>query len=275
MPQVNYDHPSDLGLPGQRAHAYGAWMLDSFLLASQFATWTATVGGTAANGVYSFRVVDEESGVIEDVSFDRQDSETNNQIAAALAADGNANEELIPAVGFSVATNVVTVAARTAGRPLVLDSATAPGTGTLTLAQTVQPGGDSVAPGLAVVRVTGATHSVRLPTTGDAAAAIVGILYRSESTLEKNEGDIGQVNALPRRARVAVAREGALWVEPETSVTAGGRVHVRISGTGQAGALRGSSDGGNTVELANAEWVTDSVEFNGRLRAVVRLNRPQ
>src|SRR5690606_33760024 len=127
------------------------------------------------------------------------------------------------------------------------------------------PGGDSVAPGLAVVRVTGATSSIRLPTTGDGATAIVGVLGRPESTIEPNDGTPGQENKIPPGRYVPVVLEGAIWAEPEAAVTAGNPLHVRLDGSGQPGALRGSESSSNTVAVTNAVWATDSVEINGRL----------
>src|SRR5262245_47220947 len=90
---------------------------------------TVTVGGTAANGqVYSVTINAKL------VAYTANGSDTNNTIAAALKALLAAS--VIPEfaeVTWTVATNVITGTAKTAGRPFVNTSA-ATGTGTLVTA---------------------------------------------------------------------------------------------------------------------------------------------
>lgn len=275
MPQINYDFPADLGLPGTWAEAYGVQEARSYALEEELSTWTATIDDPVVTGeVFSFDIIDVENGVNETVEFTVGATQTDDATAAGLAADANANPDLIAPVTVLAAANVVTVAARTPGQSIDLaNAATDSAAGTITLAETVVPGDADVVPGLAVVLVSDGI--VRLPTTGDTPEDILGCAMRSESTIDANTGEPGDTNPYRAGAVIPVARKGPVWVEPEGAVTAGGRVFVRISGTGVIGSFAGADDGADRIELDNAEWLTDSRTVNGKTRAKLMLNRPE
>lgn len=283
MPQINYDWPDDLGLPGTFADVYGVHETQSFGLESLFSTWTVTIAGTIAiSDEMSVTVVIPDLGVDETVSFVTPTG-TATAMAAGLVAAINANENLIPVVLASNAAGVITVEAR--GQSYQLDVSGAIVTsaaGTIVAAETVLPGNSPALPGLACVLVAGATaddgRMIRLPTTGDAAVAILGVIMLSTSTVTPNTGDLGDVNVYRSGATVPVARKGCIWVEPENALAvAGGVVWVRLTaGAGeQAGAFRNDTDGGDAVALTNARWHTNARTINGKLRQQIMINRPE
>jgi hypothetical protein len=138
-------------------------------------------------------------------------------------------------------------------------------------AQQITPFGTSGAPpaaGLAVV-IDATSGMVRVPTTGDVANAIYGVLvreYPQQSTL--------QVDALGNYVPVAqgacsVLKRGYIMVQlgGTTPATKNGAVFVRIAGaaTGKViGDFEALADGGNTVALpTNTCYFTGAADSNG------------
>lgn len=275
MPQVSYEHPFDLGLPGTWADTYGPQEAQSYQLANEVSTWTVTIADPVVTGeVFSFHIVDVDNGIDELVEFTVGATQTDDAVAAGLAAAATANENLIAAVTALAAAAVVTIAARTPGQSIdITEVTTDSAAGTIVAAETVVPDESEVLPGLAVA--LSADGIVRLPTTGDVAADILGPAMRSTSALTPNDGEPGQVNGYTPGTVIPVGRKGGVWVEPEDAVTAGGAVFVRISGTGTVGAFRGADDGADAIELTNARWRNDSRTVNGRTRAIIDFNRPE
>ena len=70
----------------------------------------------------------------------------------------------------------------------------------------------------------------------------------------------------PQGVRFNVKKEGRIWVNPETPVTAGNAVYARVTANGaysQTGAFRADSDSGNAIIVPNAKFL-DTTTANGQ-----------
>ncbi len=248
MPQTSYDFEERrVGLLSRHFDA----RLESLLNPKVAEVWTAVVGGTAANGIYSFKLREEieDAGFL--VSFDRQAAEDDDAIAAALQADGD-RDELANIAVFTVATDTVTITGVQLGVPFELIDPTAPGAGTLVVAQTVSSVGVTIPIGRALVR--SAVGEGRLPQTGDAATAIMGF-GAVNSAIADNTGDPNDIDGWLPGAMITVNRANHMFVETEDAVTAGNQVFVRVVATGieKFGVVRSDADGTDAVAI-NAEF---------------------
>ncbi len=89
----------------------------------------------------------------------------------------------------------------------------------------------------------------------------------------------GEADGVPANDGASLLRKGTTWLRPEDPVTPASGVFVRVTanaGVGTAlGALRGTADGGNTVDVsAFAEWLTTSEGGADGGLAKLQLNMP-
>ena len=57
---------------------------------------------------------------------------------------------------------------------------------------------------------------------------------------------------------VSVMYKGGMWVVTEDAVVAGGTVNVRVTGTGNVGAVRSDTDSGNAIAITGARFESDA-----------------
>ncbi len=103
-----------------------------------YQTFTVTVGGTATDGTYSFRINHADlPGGYQTVSFVRGGGETNTQIADGLEVDAEGNGALFAyIVSADNAAAVMTIVGTEGLTGLSISNETAPGSGTLVAAET-------------------------------------------------------------------------------------------------------------------------------------------
>lgn len=212
--------------------------------------WTVTIAGTPTDGTYSQRFL-KLPGNLDPITISVVRSSTpatNNDLAAQMKTNCEANAILRSLFTFSVASNVVTVVRREAGVAFTLDSATAPAPGTLAVAQSVAATKADLPLGIAVKRGTNG-RELALLTSSDEGYEIDGIVARSaqiapqkiDGSADTYDDDVYEAGS----HAVSIKKQGVIWVRPETSVSKGGKVYVRRNATGteQVGALRASHDG--------------------------------
>jgi hypothetical protein len=222
---------------------------------------TLTVGGTADDGIYSVTITnpaDPEHPIT--VEFDRQDSETNNQIAAALAA--LLVKALMLKATVTVLNAVITVTFKNSNITYTVETAD-PGTGTLTWAQTQAAGGSSVPFGR-FVRGGGDGVSFRPLVTGSVIADVIGVVVR-ELTVQNPE------TGIPPGREGAILGVGPILVLTEEDVTPADTVYIRketsANGT-EVGVVRKSADGGTAISAATV-CKFDSTSAAGTVARVI------
>lgn len=67
-----------------------------------------------------------------------------------------------------------------------------------------------------------------------------------------------QTNEYHDKDTASILYKGALWVITEDAVSTGGTVHVRISGSGNVGAVRSDTDGGAAIAITGARFGSDA-----------------
>lgn len=210
---------------------------------------TLTIGGTADDGDYTATFTNpQEPGWSVTGIFTRADSETNAEIAAALAAD--LQKKLILKATVTVLSLVITVTALNAD--VTYGVATAdPGTGTLTWAQTVAPGG-VVVPFGRMVKGDGTGLGFLPLESGDVIASVIGGVVR-ELTVENAESATG-FDGVRVGYEAAIAAKGPMKFDCEEDVAPGDTAYIRIVASGtktMIGALGKSADGGNCISAAS------------------------
>jgi hypothetical protein len=197
-----------------------------------------------------------------------------NAVAAALqtlADEGALHGYVASAVSDATDTVTITFGAQYAGISFSVSAGVQSGT-TAAVANTTDAGSSpstGMPMGRAVVRVNddlevdGRTLRMRLPQSGDAETAIVGVLLRDMS--QPNQGSIspsatsnvqpGTLGSVAHFADVAV-------VNARGTAAPGGTVYVQIIANGgvSPGQFAASADGGNSVTLgaARAKWLTNT-----------------
>lgn len=217
---------------------------------------TVTIAGTASDGTYTFTLVDEDSNEVV-IAFVRGAGESNDAIAAALAARVEALSWANDAFDATSASNVATLAGKHPGKTYTWKDATAPGTGTIAVAESVAAGGVDIPPGALVVRSaagdpsTGTFDEVRNLTGSDAVTAIWGVAEQVQIPREIAEDGTLDRNLEPGD-RVSVATRGHFWLACETAMSTSDTVYARFTaGAGETiAALRNDADGGDAKDVS-------------------------
>lgn len=229
--------------------------------------WTATVGGVAASGEYSFFISGTKIQYAATVPPD-----TNDTIAGSLQLDFIGNNEALKIAYATVSGAVVTIEERMPGFGFELTGATQPVGATLDLVDATPAGGD-LALGIAVALVDDDPDSIRTLSGSDTAARVFGITaFGPGSELKLNTGNPNDVDVYEEGASVDLILAGPAIVQVETDIAIGDPVFVRKTATGTevAGAFRNDADGGDAVQLANAMWIKPSY-LDRQKRKVARL----
>jgi hypothetical protein len=208
---------------------------------------TITVGGTAEDGIYSITITNPAEptwpGVY--VEFDRQDSETNAQIAAALNSKLNTSGFVLKAI-VTVNSAVITVEARNTD---VLYSVVtvAPGAATLVWAQTVAPGG-VVVPFGRFVAGDGTGFGMRPLESGDVIANVIGVTIREMNV--ENVETVDGFDGVKIGYEAPIAGKGPIKVDCEEAMTPADAPFIRIVASGSntmIGCIAKTADGGNCI----------------------------
>lgn len=209
---------------------------------------TLTVAGTASDGNYVVTVTNpQEPGWSLVTTFTRGDSETNAQIAAAIAAD--LMKKFILKATVTVLSTVVTVTALNADVTYSITTS-APGTGTLVWAQTIAPGG-VVVPFGRFVKGDGTGEGFLPLESGDVIASVIGGVVR-EFSVENAESYLG-FDGVSVGYQAAIAGKGPMLLDCEEDVAPGDTMYIRIVASGtktMIGAVGKSADGGNCISAA-------------------------
>lgn len=242
--------------------------------------FTATVGGTASDGVYSITVTDDLTGEAYSTAFTRGNSETNAQIAAKLKDNWNAvskNNDIFTAAAPAA---VVTFTSKFAGRTYTITKS-APGTGTITIATTQAAGGTKMPAGIFVARRSAGSadgltpDQVRQLTGSDAVAGIWGFVERPYilGEIREVDGVVSANDSYVPGASVPVMTEGTFWMDSETALAVTDTPYVRFTaGAGeQAGVLRNDADGGDALDASAILKVITGTAAAGRVEVTISI----
>ena len=242
MPQFSYDYP--IATIGQLGTWVGNVNIDSLVWPLLAQNTTVTVG-TSTAGLHTIRIQGQEG--LFDSSFTVV-AETVAQLTDALAAAITANTDLLNiVVATSDGVSEIDLAFLQNGYSYTVSYPANPGTDLSTTAETAA-GGPRLPLGIGLVDA--GNRVGRLPTTGDVALDILGIVVRNaEQVLTLDV--IQPAPGFESPSEISVLLEGSCWVAPEVAVAVNDPVFVRVvaTGTEQAGALRNDADGGDAVQL--------------------------
>ena len=260
MPQTNYTFPDGLARAGMLGTARDAIhaKVDSKLYTQIADVWTIVIGGSTADGDYSFTV----DGV--EVLFDRASAEDDDAISDALVTAGEAETDLDNVAAFTDSgTDQLDVTALHRGDKLDIADETAPSGATLVATNSTDSDKANLGVGIFVARDS-TTPEIRPLTSTDTDANIAGVSMIGEAALADNTGLEADVDGFPPNTMVSVVREcDYVWMVCEDAATEGGVVHARkiATGTEVAGACRASSDGTAQVTTATPTASQDSTAF--------------
>lgn len=224
---------------------------------------TVTVGGTASTGAYVLNFYGPSGALIHSVTFTRA-AEDNDGISAGLAAAILAADELKSHTREADNSSPPAVAVRFkhAGRSYSI-TGTAPGSGTLSIAETLAPEGVGLPVGRFVVGATlEGQAAAALPGASAAAADFLGAIARPGAAARGFNPASGETIAAEAGRMVAPVYRGILALRNAGPVAAAanGVVYVvrNVAGGDELGEARATADGSNTVALAvtQARWLT-------------------
>lgn len=211
--------------------------------------WEITVGGSAADGVYSF-TVQELDGTEHVVSFTRGSGESNDEISDGLLATAQALASLTGvAIAADSDTNDLQLTFDSAGIDYVIKDLTAPAGASLTSTEITDPAGTAIPIGRFVVNDGSAAdggRKIALP-DGAAVADLIGFVPRPVGSFP-NDGSSLQsaVDTVPAGRVCDVVEDGDVAAENVGgAASADGTVYVVISTAGgdELGEVRGDADG--------------------------------
>lgn len=263
MPQYSYDFAS--AILGQLA-VYDPASIDSLINSLPAQVSTVTTGGTATDGVYRITVTGEEGTFVAEHT--RTGAETNDDVTTALQASWAGNDAASNIADMANVASVNTLTFLHSGSSYTI-TVEAPAPGTLVAALVTDPSGSGIP--LAIMLVSDDGKFGRLPTAGDVAGDMWGITIRNAELIQELAlPSATTLDFLPASA-MGVMREGECWVAPVAAVAVNDPVFVALgTGADAAGTLRGTADGGNTVQVSG-RWKTAAAA--GAL-AKVLLNMP-
>lgn len=266
------------GAPGTRSRASGYNHRPSAINPLLAQNLTITVGGTAADGVYSYRVVDPDGNETL-VEFDRQDSETNTAIAAALRDRHNAISPVDDYFEATSAAAVETLTGKMPGTVFTVEAVDVPGGATLVVAETQASGGFDIAPGRFVARKSagdpslGTSDEIRNLTGTDELADIWGAV--EQYSIPREIGEDGTVDRNIKPGETAAPMTvGYMWVTSETAIATTDSVYVRLTaGAGEiAGTIRADADGGDAIDASTkVRVITGTTEAGGTAEVSIDL----
>jgi hypothetical protein len=209
---------------------------------------TLTVGGTAADGVYSVTITPADGGAAVTVPITRATTPaTNADIALALSNALNLSNGLLGVLSSSNASAVNTLTFRRAGQTYTVTTS-APGGATLVWAQTQAAGGSYVNVGRWVRRsaVAGGDKVLTPIIDGTTITQLVGVVERTFSCIDGSfYGQAGEVYPpgsdvpIARAIRIPMIAYEAMgpgdtpfvWIDPAaTAVPVGGMVKSTSGG---------------------------------------------
>lgn len=219
--------------------------------------YTVTIGGTATTGTYSFTV----DGTTVSYTADTGDGDTNTTIAAGLEAAALSNSlGVLEVAAISRNALVITLTGRETGDSFTVANATAPGSGTLTIANPEDGVQGDLELGIGVALDSSDPLSIRRPMTGD--TKIFGVVCEGGG-IRKSSGDADEVDRYAPGAAVDIGRKGPFPLVVEESISAGDAIYCRIeSGSGLVqGNFR--SDSGGVSQITTGTVVANNTDTVG------------
>lgn len=226
---------------------------------------TLTVGGTAEDGTYSVTIVDPAApdNPIAEVEFERGDSETNNQIAAAL------NVLLVKALllkaTVEVASAVNTISFENSDITYEV-TASAPGSATLVWAETQAAGGTEIPFGR-FVRGGGDGLTCRPLVTGSVIADVIGVVIRELTVQNPAEG-------VQPGSEASILGVGPILVKTEQDVTPADTVYIRKEagdGGDEVGVVRKDADTSTAISAATIARFEESASAGSLVRVFIHI----
>lgn len=239
---------------------------------------TLTVGGTAADGVYSATFtpeLDPDNGKIV-VTFTREDGEANAAIGAAIFADATKKFILQAEVTYN-GTTVVTIKQLNTDIAYTVETA-APGGATFVWAQTQAPGGTKIPFGRFLVG-DGTGENCKVVTGATVVGDIIGVSAANYQTKQASPTvDPTIEDGYDPGREVSVYGVGPIDVLTEQAVTPADTVFVRIVASGnntKLGIVRKDADGGNAITATTIARFTDSAAAGETVRVKVFIPQPK
>ena len=239
---------------------------------------TLTVGGTAADGVYSATFtpeLDPDGGQIV-VTFTREDSEANAAIGAAIFADATKKFILQAEVTYN-GTTVVTIKNLNTDIAYTVET-TAPGGATFAWAQTQAPGGTKIPFGRFLVG-DGTGENCKVVTGASVVGDIIGVSAATYQTQQASPTiDPTIEDGVEPGREVSVFGAGPIDVLTEQAVTPADTVFVRIVASGnntKLGIVRKDADSGNAITATTIARFTDSAAAGETVRVKVFIPLPK
>lgn len=259
--QTNYRTTLQIGNVGEQ-HSGRRAHYDALNYEHRAQVSTVTVGGTKSDGNFDVYV----DGNLVRVVRTGGSPDSNDDIAAAIAAAINADPVVAGIVTATVNSAIVTLTANVKGRAFVLSSSTTGSTSTLVSATTTASSQNAIPVGV-FVAYGSAAESLRALQANDTPAKIAGLVASSSNQDEAaNDGTAAGYSA---GKSIPVMSQGDMNVIPETVVAKGDKVYARLSAAGSEvlGSARNSPDG--TAQVVDVE-PTEANDTRYQLDILVR-----
>jgi hypothetical protein len=241
---------------------------------------TALFGGTETDGLYTATWTNADGGsVTASVTRAGAVPATNADLAAAFADDLNAQDAWANVASAEVdgtTPEQVNLQFLHAGQVWTLTASAAPAPGTLTIANTSNAGGAPIPVGRFLISVPNLqdpdipAHGLPVPAT--TAAEIIGFSVLDGSVENSGLPDPTLVESIPAGHMISSAYDGAAYatnIGGDPTVERGDIfVVVNPAGGDPVGAARTTADGGNTVQLTQAQayWLSPGLAAGERGR---------
>lgn len=219
--------------------------------------YTLTVGGSATTGTYSFTV----DGTLVSYAANTGSGDDNTSIAAGLQAAALSNSlGVLEVAAVSRNALVITLTGRETGDSFTVAAATAPGSGTLTLANPEDGVEGNLELGIGLALDTSDPLSIRRPISGD--TKIYGIALEGGG-IRKSTGLVDDVDSYAPGAAVDVGRAGVFPLVVEEAVAAGDPIYCRIEA--DSGFVQGNfrNDSGAVSQITTGTVVANNTESVG------------
>lgn len=231
----------------------------------QIQTVTIADASPAASEAWTMTFTDDQTQQSESLAFTSGASlaATLDAMVAAVQASGQINN------WFSVTEDGATVAtftARASNRSYTI-TCTPGGSATAAVAETQAEGGSGLEFGIMVANATN-DGEMRAMGAGDDLLDCLGILVRTDANHyhSLDNDTVDAVDACDRGKEYELVQRGRVWVEVEEAVTKASPVHVRLAGTGTAGAFRGSESSSAGAELVTVTPTAAELDFQILIR---------
>lgn len=218
--------------------------------------YTVTVAGTASTGDYEF---DVDGTTVSYTADSGNDDNTDIAIGLYDAAIDN-DLDVLEIASVSRDALVITLQGRETGDSFTVDNESAPGTGTLTIANPDDGVVGDLELGISVCLDSDDAGSIHRPTASD--TKIYGIVMEGGG-MRKNSGDDDDVDRYAPGSAVPILRKGFAPIIVEEAVTAGDPVYARnISASGKTQGHH-RNDAGGVSQVTRGDVVFSTTDAVG------------